>query len=84
MGVVGIGIIYFLSYYIIPASPIRGSLILCVISLIDIGAIDLCVLCISVVRSTHPPALPYLRIHFKHRTHQKRYLSLKLNAGFDF
>jgi len=36
MGVVGIGIIYFLSYYIIPASPIRGSLILCVISLIDI------------------------------------------------
>jgi len=33
MGVVGIGIIYFLSYYIISASPIRGSLILCVISL---------------------------------------------------
>ncbi|BCU09846.1 hypothetical protein MAN88_04100 [Microcystis aeruginosa] len=46
MGVVGIGIIYFLSYYIIPASPIRGSLILCVISLIDIGAINLCVLCV--------------------------------------
>ena len=48
MGVVGIGIIYFLSYYIISASSIRGSLILCVIILTYsyIGAIDLCVLCV--------------------------------------
>ncbi|KAB0241765.1 hypothetical protein EZJ55_15575 [Microcystis aeruginosa EAWAG127a] len=64
--------IYFSSYYIISASsPIRGSLILCVISLTDIGAIDLCVLCVSVVRSTHPLAVPCLRIHFTHRTQEK-------------
>ena len=33
-----------------------GSLILCVISSIYIVAIDLCVLCASVVLSTHSPA----------------------------
>ncbi|BBH37965.1 hypothetical protein myaer102_04450 [Microcystis viridis NIES-102] len=33
-----------------------GSLILCVISVTYIVAIDLCVLCVSVVLSTHSPA----------------------------
>ncbi len=33
-----------------------GSLILCVISVTYIVAIDLCVLCASVVLSTHSPA----------------------------
>ena len=48
MGILGIGIIYFLSYYIISASPIRGSLILCVISLTDIRSDrSLCPLCLE-------------------------------------
>ncbi|CAO5039334.1 hypothetical protein MICAER10613_021620 [Microcystis aeruginosa] len=48
MGVLGIGTIYFLSYYIISASPIRGSLILCVISLTDIRSDQsLCPLCLE-------------------------------------
>jgi hypothetical protein len=34
-----------------------GSLILCVISLTYIGAINLCVLCVFVVRSTKPHTL---------------------------
>ena len=45
-----------------------GSLILCVISLAYIVVIDLCVLCVSVVRSTHSPARVYLRVHFTHQT----------------
>jgi len=39
-----------------------------VISLTYIEAIDLCVLCVSVVPSTRSPAGLYLRIHFTHRT----------------
>ncbi|WP_071839436.1 hypothetical protein, partial [Microcystis aeruginosa] len=38
----------------------------CAIGLTYIGAIDLCVLCVFVVRSGRSLAL-YLRIHFTHR-----------------
>ncbi|MDB9397385.1 hypothetical protein [Microcystis aeruginosa] len=38
------------------------------ISLTYIVAIDLCVLCVSVVPSTPSPARLYLRIHFTHQT----------------
>ncbi|ELS50062.1 hypothetical protein C789_197 [Microcystis aeruginosa FACHB-905 = DIANCHI905] len=38
------------------------------ISLTYIVAIDLCVLCVSVVHSTPSPARLYLRIHFTHQT----------------
>ncbi|TRV02581.1 MAG: hypothetical protein EWV41_20220 [Microcystis wesenbergii Mw_MB_S_20031200_S109] len=38
------------------------------ISLTYIGLIDLCVLCVSVVRPTPSPARLYLRIHFTHQT----------------
>ncbi|GCL59767.1 hypothetical protein NIES3807_29440 [Microcystis aeruginosa NIES-3807] len=47
MGVLGIGIIYFLSYYIISASLIRGSLVLCVISLTYMSDRSLCPLCLE-------------------------------------
>ncbi|CCI35974.1 hypothetical protein MICAK_2130001 [Microcystis aeruginosa PCC 9701] len=49
-------------------NEVFDSLILCVISLTYIVAINLCVLCVSVVRSTHSPAGLYLRIHFTHQT----------------
>ncbi|CCI36786.1 hypothetical protein MICAK_2710003 [Microcystis aeruginosa PCC 9701] len=54
---------------------IRGSSRLCVISLTYIVAIDLCVLCVSVVRSTPSPARLYLRIHFTHQTGESRSVS---------
>ncbi|CCI06702.1 conserved hypothetical protein [Microcystis aeruginosa PCC 7941] len=38
------------------------------ISLTYTLAIDLCVLCVSVVHSTPSPARLYLRIHFTHQT----------------
>ncbi|ELS46948.1 hypothetical protein C789_3246 [Microcystis aeruginosa FACHB-905 = DIANCHI905] len=38
------------------------------ISLTYIGAIDLCVLCVFVVRSTPSLGGMYLRIHFTHQT----------------
>ncbi|MCZ8199899.1 MULTISPECIES: hypothetical protein [unclassified Microcystis] len=38
------------------------------ISLIDIGLIDLCVLCVFVVRSTPSLGEMYLRIHFTHQS----------------
>ncbi|MFM7788545.1 MAG: hypothetical protein ACKO90_10475, partial [Microcystis panniformis] len=51
-------------------------------SLTYIGAIDLCVLCVSVVPSTRsrvasalrPPAGLYLRLHFAHQTRESRLL----------
>ncbi|MFN6188623.1 MAG: hypothetical protein ACK460_21510 [Microcystis sp.] len=52
-----------------------GSLILCVISLTYIGAINLCVLCVFVVRSTRSPAGLYLRIHFTHQTEESHFSS---------
>ncbi|MDB9426515.1 hypothetical protein PN437_16775 [Microcystis aeruginosa CS-564/01] len=42
------------------------------ISLTYIGLIDLCVLCVSVVRPTPSPARPYLRTHFTHQTGESR------------
>nr|WP_149989298.1 hypothetical protein [Microcystis aeruginosa] len=48
------------------------------ISLIDIGSIDLCVLCVFVVPSTPSPARLYLRIHFTHQI-QKDPISLSLS-----
>ncbi|MDB9430265.1 hypothetical protein PN482_15490, partial [Microcystis aeruginosa CS-555/01A07] len=45
-----------------------GSSRFCVISLTYIGAIDLCVLCVFVVRSTPSLGGMYLRIHFTHQT----------------
>jgi hypothetical protein len=53
-----------------------GSLILCVISLTYIGAIDLCVLCVFLVRSTGSPAELYLRIHFTHQTRESQKLRI--------
>ena len=47
---------------------VQGSSRFCVISLTYIGLIDLCVLCVSVVRPTPSPARLYLRIHFTHQT----------------
>ncbi|CCI23333.1 Similarity [Microcystis aeruginosa PCC 9809] len=47
---------------------ITGSSRLCVISLNYIGSIDLCVLCVFVVRSTPSLGEMYLRIHFTHQT----------------
>ncbi|UZO78958.1 MULTISPECIES: hypothetical protein [Microcystis] len=49
-----------------------GSSRFCVISLTYIGSIDLRVLCVFVVRSTHSPAALYLRIHFTHQTEGSR------------
>ena len=45
-----------------------GSSRFCVISLTYIGSIDLCVLCVFVVRSTPSLGVMYLRIHFTHQT----------------
>ncbi|GCL51039.1 transposase [Microcystis aeruginosa NIES-3804] len=42
------------------------------ISLTYIGSINLCVLCVFVVRSTHSPAGLYPRIHFTHQTWESR------------
>ncbi|CCI06461.1 Genome sequencing data, contig C319 (fragment) [Microcystis aeruginosa PCC 7941] len=42
------------------------------ISLTYIGAINLCVLCVFVVRSTPSLARPYLRIHFTHQTQKSQ------------
>ncbi len=47
---------------------IEGSSRFCVISLTYIGLIDLCVLCVFVVRSTPSLGGMYLRIHFTHQT----------------
>ena len=49
-----------------------GSSRFCVISLIDIGLIDLCVLCVFVVRSTPSLGEMYLRIHFTHQSWESR------------
>jgi hypothetical protein len=45
-----------------------GSSRFCVISLTHIGSIDLCVLCVFVVRSTPSLGEMYLRIHFTHQS----------------
>ncbi|CCH91092.1 hypothetical protein MICCA_1060047 [Microcystis aeruginosa PCC 9432] len=45
------------------------------ISLTYIGAINLCVLCVFVVRSTRSPAGLYLRIHFTHQTEESHFSS---------
>ncbi|AVQ72954.1 hypothetical protein B5D77_17985 [Microcystis sp. MC19] len=45
-----------------------GSSRFCVISLTYIGSINLCVLCVFVVRSTPSLGRMYLRIHFTHQT----------------
>ncbi|TRU30991.1 MAG: hypothetical protein EWV80_00970 [Microcystis aeruginosa Ma_QC_B_20070730_S2] len=47
-----------------------GSSRLCVISLTYIGSINLCVLCVFVVRYTPSPGGLYLRIHFTHQTQE--------------
>ncbi|MDB9429313.1 hypothetical protein PN482_10515 [Microcystis aeruginosa CS-555/01A07] len=46
------------------------------ISLIDIGSIDLCVLCVFVVRSTPSLGEMYLRIHFTHQSWESLLLRL--------
>ncbi|WOB68304.1 hypothetical protein [Microcystis aeruginosa] len=51
------------------------------ISLTYIVAIDLCVLCVSVVPSTLSPARLYLRIHFTHQI-QKNPISLSLSIVY--
>jgi hypothetical protein len=52
-----------------------GSSRFCVISLTYIEAINLCVLCVFVVRSTPPLGGMYLRIHFTHQTQESQNLS---------
>ncbi|KAB0241243.1 hypothetical protein EZJ55_12340 [Microcystis aeruginosa EAWAG127a] len=42
------------------------------ISLTDIGSINLCVLCVFVVRSTPSLGGMYLRIHFTHQIQESR------------
>jgi len=49
-----------------------GSSRFCVISLTYIGSIDLCVLCVFVVRSTPSLGEMYLRIHFTHQSWESR------------
>ena len=56
-----------------------GSSRFCVISLTYIGLIDLCVLCVSVVRPTPSPARLYLRIHFTHQTGESHFSNLALH-----
>ena len=48
------------------------------ISLIDIGSIDLCVLCVFVVRSTPSLGEMYLRIHFTHQSWESREVTSSL------
>ncbi|TRT99419.1 hypothetical protein FXO09_07785 [Microcystis aeruginosa KLA2] len=43
------------------------------ISLIDIGSINLCVLCVFVVRSTPSLGEMYLRIHFTHQSWESHF-----------
>ena len=52
-----------------------GSSRFCVISL-TYNMIDLCVLCVFVVRSTPSLGVMYLRIHFTHQTWESRVFSL--------
>ena len=49
-----------------------GSSRFCVISLTYIEAINLCVLCVFVVRSTPPLGEMYLRIHLTHQSWESR------------
>ena len=49
-----------------------GSSRFCVISLTYIGSINLCVLCVFVVRSTPSLGRMYLRIHFTHQIQESR------------
>ncbi|TRV24305.1 MAG: hypothetical protein EWV40_06935 [Microcystis flos-aquae Mf_WU_F_19750830_S460] len=42
------------------------------ISLTYIGSLNLCVLCVFVVRSTPSPRGLYLRTHFTHQTQESR------------
>ncbi|MDT3676124.1 MULTISPECIES: hypothetical protein [Microcystis] len=46
-------------------------------SLTYIGALNLCVLCVFVVRSTRSPAGLYLRIHFTHQTQESHSIDLR-------
>jgi hypothetical protein len=51
-----------------------------VISLIDIGSIDLCVLCVFVVRSTPSLGEMYLRIHFTHQSWESQLIKPELGS----
>jgi hypothetical protein len=53
---------------------LRGSSRFCVISLTYIGSINLCVLCVFVVRSTPSLGRMYLRIHFTHQIQESPYV----------
>ncbi|CCI13242.1 hypothetical protein MICAE_1760013 [Microcystis aeruginosa PCC 9806] len=55
---------------------VNGSSRFCVISLTYIGSIDLCVLCVFVVRSTPSLGGMYLRIHFTHQTWESRLMTI--------
>jgi hypothetical protein len=58
-------------------SMIFGSSRFCVISLTYIGSIDLCVLCVFVVRSTPSLGEMYLRIHFTHQSWESRFSTVE-------
>ncbi|MCZ8201360.1 MULTISPECIES: hypothetical protein [unclassified Microcystis] len=55
---------------------------LCDISLTYIRAINLCVLCVFVVRSTSSPAGLYLRIHFTHQTEESQKITLLMTKVY--
>ncbi|CCI28621.1 Similarity [Microcystis aeruginosa PCC 9808] len=59
-----------------------GSLTLVVISLTYIRPINLCVLCVFVVRSIRSPVGMYLRIDFTHQTQESRKSPAKALGGF--
>ncbi|CAO5039250.1 MAG: hypothetical protein EWV64_14095 [Microcystis flos-aquae Ma_QC_C_20070823_S18] len=59
-----------------------GSSRFCVISLTH-NMIDLCVLCVFVVRSTPSLGGMYLRIHFTHQAWESRLLLLSVNAWME-
>ncbi|KAB0239405.1 hypothetical protein EZJ55_24105 [Microcystis aeruginosa EAWAG127a] len=48
------------------------------ISLTDIGSINLCVLCVFVVRSTPSLGGMYLRIHFTHQIQESLYSRVEI------
>jgi len=53
---------------------------LLVLDYFDIGSIDLCVLCVFVVRSTPSLGEMYLRIHFTHQSWESQLIKPELGS----
>ncbi|MDB9415666.1 hypothetical protein [Microcystis aeruginosa] len=54
------------------------------ISLTYIGAINLCVPCVLVVRSICSPARMYFRIHFTHQTQESKMPATNKGKYYDY